>query len=66
MSAIGMQFGLQRFEQIILNETVDYSGIISSLNLLTNSSDTVYDGTNPSLSNMETQLDLINREIIIP
>jgi hypothetical protein len=66
MSALGMQFGLQRFEQIILNETIDYSGIIASLNSLTNSSDTVYDGTNPSLSNMETQLDLINREIIIP
>lgn len=65
MSALGMQFGLQRFEQIVLNETIDYSGIIASLNRLTNSSDTVYDGTNPSLLNMELQLDLINREIII-
>jgi hypothetical protein len=66
MSALGMQLGLQRFEQKILNETIDYSGIISSLNRLTNSSNTVYDGTNPSLSNMETQLEIINREIIIP
>ncbi|OQB81394.1 MAG: hypothetical protein BWX87_00659 [Bacteroidetes bacterium ADurb.Bin123] len=44
---------------------VDYSGIITSLNLLTNTEDTVYRGRVPTLSEMNTQLDDINNEIII-
>lgn len=43
---------------------IDYSGIIASLNLLTDTSDTAYDGTNPTLAVMETELDTINGEII--
>lgn len=43
---------------------VDYSGIIASLNLLTDTSDSAYDGTGPTLGLMETQLDTINGEII--
>ena len=43
---------------------VDYSGIIASLNLLTDTSDSAYDGTDPTLAGMETQLDTINGEAI--
>jgi len=45
---------------------IDYSGIIASLNLLTDTSDTAYDGTDPTLAGMETALDTINGEIITP
>ena len=44
--------------------SVDYTGIIASLNLLTDTLDTAYDGTDPTLENMETQLDTINGEVI--
>lgn len=44
--------------------SVDYSGIIASLNLLTDTSDSAYDGTDPTLAGMETQLDTINGEVI--
>ena len=43
---------------------IDYSEIIASLNFLTDSQDSVYNGANPSLSGMEEQLDSINGEII--
>lgn len=43
---------------------IDYSGIVASLNSLTDTLDTVYDGTNPTLAVMETELDTINGEII--
>lgn len=43
---------------------VDYSGIITTLNFLTDMEDAAYNGTNPSLESMETQLDDINGEII--
>ena len=43
---------------------IDYSGIIASLNLLTDTLDTAYDGTDPTLAGMETALDTINGEII--
>lgn len=43
---------------------IDYSGIIASLNLLTDTSDTAYDGTDPNIAGMETALDTINGEII--
>jgi hypothetical protein len=46
--------------------TVYYSGIIASLNLLTDTLDTTYDGTDPTLAGMETALDTINGEIITP
>jgi len=45
---------------------IDYSGIIASLNLLTDTTDTEYDGTNPTLAGMETELNAINGEIITP
>lgn len=45
---------------------IDYSGIIASLNLLTDTLDTAYDGTDPTLAGMETALDTINGEIITP
>ena len=44
--------------------SIDYSGIIASLNLLTDTSDSAYDGTDPTLAGMETQLDTINGEVI--
>ena len=44
--------------------SIDYSGIIASLNLLTDTLDSAYDGTDPILTGMETQLDTINGEII--
>ena len=44
--------------------SIDYSGIIASLNLLTDTSDSAYDGTDPTLAGMETALDTINGEII--
>lgn len=43
---------------------IDYSGIVSSLNLLTDTLDAAYNGTNPNLAGMETELDTINGEII--
>jgi hypothetical protein len=45
---------------------IDYSGIIASLNLLTDTLDTAYDGTDPTLAGMEIALDTINGEIITP
>lgn len=47
-----------------LKPSIDYLEIIASLNLLTDTSDTAYDGTNPTLAGMETELDIINGEII--
>ena len=44
--------------------SVDYSGIIASLNLLTDTSDSYYDGTNPTVDDMILQLDEINNEIV--
>jgi len=64
MSGIGI--GLSRFIKGSGLNQIDYSGIIASLNLLTDTLDTAYDGTDPTLAGMETALDTINGEIITP
>lgn len=45
-------------------ENIYTNNIIQNLNIYTDSSDTIYDGFNPSITNIEEQLDLINGEII--
>jgi hypothetical protein len=43
---------------------IDFSEIIYSMNYLTDSDDSSYNGINPSLPEMELQLDNINGETI--
>jgi hypothetical protein len=66
MGGLGKRIGLGRFVRHGSNvNQIDYTTIIASLNLLTDTLDTAYDGTNPILVGMETDLDTINAEIII-
>ncbi len=59
---LGGNLGLTRFHAMQVNPFKDE--IISSLNLLTDTSDTDYNGVTPSLQEIETYADNINAEII--
>jgi len=62
MSGLGGKLGLARFQGSVINPFK--STIIGWLNLLTDTSDTEYDGITPTTAQIEAYADTINGEII--
>jgi hypothetical protein len=63
MKPLGYKMGIVQLGSKV-KPSLDYSGIMASLNLLTDTEDTFYDGTNPDITSMDFQLYEINGEII--
>ena len=53
---------LSKNDVIVVDENVNI--IINWLNFLTDTSDTVYDGITPTITSIESEVDIINGEII--